>query len=101
MKYLTVDAMPTGTGVRDSLGGGFYSLEELNVPSYLIEEFATWIANYKMVIQSATPKAIDIEQLDRVGLGLCRKLSSELSDVKVEYFSEGKSEKIWISPANH
>ena len=47
MKYLIVDAMFSGTGIRDSVEGGYIKLDELGMSDELIVKINSWLSRYE------------------------------------------------------
>ncbi len=47
MKYLTVDGMFSGTGVRDSVEGGYLNLQKLELSGQLIARISAWLSDYE------------------------------------------------------
>ncbi len=47
MKYLTVDGMLSGTGIRDSVDGGYLSPKALGLSMHLTEKLARWLERYE------------------------------------------------------
>jgi hypothetical protein len=97
--YLTVDGQRFGTGVRSSLGEGHVELVDLNISPNLMKEISLWLARYQDEVDKHPIDAVKAERLDLDGIGLCKKLSSELSPAKVEYYSDFKGTKLWFSEA--
>ena len=44
MRYLIVDGMLSGTGVRDAVSGGYVGLAELGLSQNAVEMIANWLA---------------------------------------------------------
>jgi hypothetical protein len=47
MRYLTIDGMLSGTGIRDSLAGGYLDLEEVGLSLELVQRIQKWVIEYE------------------------------------------------------
>jgi hypothetical protein len=94
MRYLIVDGMLSGTGVRDATGGGYVRLADLGISPKVVETIINWLARYKTAHyrQFADPR--EVEALDDIGLALCDRLAHELPGSKIGYFSAARMEKL-------
>ena len=96
MIYLTVDGMFSGTGIRDSVEGGYLKLEELNISDDLKNKISNWLSRYEDAHYSQYEDKSEVAGLDDEGLDICVMLRSEISDSKVEYYSSAEMKKIAI-----
>ena len=90
MLYLTVDGMLSGTGIRDSVEGGYLEPSELCVSDELSKRFSLWLRAYE---DAHFAQFVDKKQnakLDEEGLVICRLLEREFPDAKIEYFSSAE-----------
>jgi hypothetical protein len=87
MRYLTVDGMMSGTGVRDSVEGGYVSLDELDISPELTHEIVSWVEAYADAHRALYADRKGVEQLDRAGKEISAKLQRALPDAKISYYS--------------
>ncbi len=91
--YLTVDGMVSGTGIRDSVIGGYVEPQELNLPEGVINKIREWQLRYAEAHFSGFSDHRVIETLDIEGLEICKCLRAVLPNSKIEYFSSGTMRK--------
>jgi len=96
MRYLTVDGMVSGTGIRNSLEGGYIEPKNLNISKALQVEIQNWLEKYKEAHFSNHKNAATFAKLDNEGLNVAKLLQSELPAAKVEYFSDYKMKRTLI-----
>ena len=94
MQYLTVDGMMSGTGIRDSVEGGYIKISELGISAELQSQIVEWLAAYEDAHYSQYADKDEIEKLDAEGLAIATSLQKELHEAKVEYYSSAKMEKM-------
>lgn len=94
MRYLIVDGMLSGTGIRNAVEGGYVDLHELGLSSELIKDFSLWLSRYEDVHYAQFEDKQEIAVLDSQGIALCKRLQNELPDSKIEYFSNAEMRKI-------
>lgn len=91
-RYLTLSADYLEPSVHDDQSGTS-SLTDLHLPEELDARIRRWNEAYQRVIPATAARraelASEIAELDEVGLGLARELSSVLGGAKIRYFSEG------------
>ncbi len=87
MRYLTVDGMLSGTGIRESVEGGYLEPSELGVSRELSERIVLWLRAYEEAHFGQFGDKKQNAKLDEEGLLICRLLEHELPDAKIEYFS--------------
>jgi hypothetical protein len=95
-RYLIVDGMLSGTGIRDAVEGGYIDPEQLGISQEIIDDIASWLGRYEHAHYFQFADWEEVETLDREGMNLCKRLRTELVDSKIEYFS---SAKMGIMPA--
>lgn len=98
MRYLTVDGMLSGTGIRDSVGGGYVDLQRLGLSEDLKEEFREWLRRYEKAHYFQFVNKHENERLDREGVAICRRLQAELPDAKIDYYSNAEMRKLIVPP---
>lgn len=87
MRYLTVDGMLSGTGVRDAVDGGFVELADLDISTPLATDLTAWVRRFESAHYRQFSDAIEVADLESMGMALARRLKSELADAKVRYCS--------------
>jgi hypothetical protein len=90
MRYLTVDGMLSGTGVRDAVEGGYVEHEELELSPELSDKISRWLVKYENCHYQQFQDAKQVADLDAEGLAICRLLGIEIPDAKIDYFSTAK-----------
>lgn len=88
--YLTVDGCFRGTGIRDSVEGGFIDLDSLDINSELKEKIKRWVLEYESEHYKNYLDKQNIEQLDLTGKEIARMIADELINTKVKYYSAAK-----------
>jgi hypothetical protein len=94
MRYLIVDGMLSGTGVRDAVSGGYVDLAELGLSPNTMKVIASWLARYEAVHYQHFNDLQEIKALDDVGLELRNRLARELPENKIGYFSAARTETL-------
>lgn len=94
MKYLTVDGMLSGTGIRDSVEGGYIDLQKLGLPVTLVERIEKWVRRYEEAHYAGFDDDGETELLDQEGIALSSLLQQSLPQAKVEYFSHARGTKL-------
>lgn len=90
MKYLVIDASLSGTGIRDKYNGGYITSEYLGLSSEITERLNLWLSKYENEHYNGFNDESLIEQLDKEGKEIALQIKNELSNVKLEYFSDAK-----------
>ena len=94
MRYLFVDGMLAGTGVRDAIGGGYVDLAELGLLPNVVELISSWLACYETAHYRQFDDPQEVQALDEIGRELCDRLVHELPENKIGYFSAARMEKL-------
>ena len=94
MRYLTVDGMLSGSGIRDSVGGGYLEPSELGLSGDLAERIVLWLRAYEDAHIAEFGDKTQNAKLDDEGFAICRLLEQELPDAKIEYFSNAEMKLI-------
>ena len=94
MRYLTVDGMLSGTGIRDSLTGKYLDPSEVGFPSELVRRIEKWIIDYETAHYSQFNDEAENQRLDQEGIEIARQAQSQLPEMKVEYFSNADLKKL-------
>lgn len=95
-KFLTVDGMLSGTGIRKSNEGGYIDPAELGLSDGLVRDMAQWLEEYENAHYDQYENEETNERLDRQGIALAKRLRGELSNADVSYFSSAKMQRIPI-----
>lgn len=90
MKYLVIDASLSGTGIRDKYEGGYISPNELGLSFVVIDRLNQWLSKYENEHYNGFTDAHIINELDQEGKEIAILIKSELSEVKLEYFSDAR-----------
>lgn len=90
MRYLTVDGMLSGTGVRDTVEGGYLEHGELGLSPAFSDRISQWVARYEDCHYRDFQNAGQVGDLDAEGMEICRLLQCEIPDSKIQYFSAAK-----------
>jgi len=89
-KYLVVDGMLSGTGIRDAVNGGYINLANLDIPENLINRINLWLSRYADAhFMGFNDEKLTIS-LDLEGVQIRNLLRLELKECKIEYFSSAK-----------
>jgi hypothetical protein len=88
--YLVVDGCLSGTGVRDAVEGGYLTPSAIGIFDGLGGEISAWQKRYEMAHFRSYTDSAEVDKLDAEGLALRQKLSTELAQAKVQYFSSAK-----------
>ena len=94
MRYLTVDGMLSGTGIRDSLTGKYLDPSEVRFPSELVRRIEKWTIDYETAHYSQFNDEAENQRLDQEGIEIARQAQSQLPEMKIEYFSNAQMKKI-------
>jgi hypothetical protein len=98
MRYLTLSADYGAPQLRDADDrDGSTSLDEIGLPSALVDALTSWNAEYQEVIPLDTkererdPASALIDRLDQEGMALALRVAEAVgSGAKVAYYSEGR-----------
>lgn len=90
MKYLVIDASLSGTGIRDKYEGGYISPEDLELSCETIDKLKQWLSKYDSEHYNGFPNESLIDALDKEGKEIALQIKGELSEVKLEYFSDAR-----------
>jgi hypothetical protein len=90
MRYLIIDASLSGTGIRDKYEGGYISPKDLQLSCETIDKLNQWLSKYENEHYNGFADDYIIDELDREGKEIALTIKSELSEVKLEYFSDAR-----------
>ena len=88
MKYLVIDAALSGTGIRDKYEGGYINPEDLGLSLSIKQKLNKWLSKYENEHYNGFTDDNIINELDREGKEIALIIKNELSEVKIEYFSD-------------
>jgi hypothetical protein len=88
MRYLVIDGMLNGTGIRDQYTDEYLSPEKLMLKVETINNLKSWLLKYEDEHYNGYTNQDLINDLDEQGMELARLIKLELLDVKVKYFSD-------------
>lgn len=88
-----IDGMLSGTGIRDAINGGYVEPETLSLTAQLIAEISSWVTRYENAHYAGFPIET-VSELDREGIKLTIRVSDELPNVVVGYFSNGLMKRL-------
>ena len=94
MRYLTVDGMLSGTGVRDTVAGGYLDPHEVGLSASLVRRIEKCLLEYEAAHYHQFVDKAEKERLDQEGVAISRGVRGELPGVQVEYFSHAEMRKI-------
>lgn len=95
MRYLTVDGMFSGTGVRDTYEGNYLELDTLGLSGELVQRITTWVSRYREAHFNGFEDSDEVRTLDSQGIELCKALALAVPGSKVEYYSNAKTRRIF------
>lgn len=90
MKYLVIDASLSGTGIRDKYEGGYLVPKDLGLTYATIQRIKKWLSKYENEHYNGFTNESLINDLDREGKEISFLIKNELSEVKLEYFSDAR-----------
>ena len=96
-RYLTVDGMLSGTGIRDSVAGGYIEPHQLNLSNGLVEWIKSWLSRYEQAHYAQFSDMNENCGLDQEGLAISKRLQEELPESKIEYYSSAALRKIVLT----
>jgi hypothetical protein len=94
MRYLTVDGMLSGTGIRDPLIGKYLDPTEVGFSPDLVRKIEKWVIDYETAHYRQFNDEAENQRLDQEGIEIARQAQSQLPEMKIEYFSNAQMKKI-------
>lgn len=82
MHYLTVNGLPSGMGIRDSLAGGYIEPQNLELSAGLVSQIKLRVKRSEQAHYFQFNDKEENESLDQEGIEICRLLRVELPDKK-------------------
>jgi len=93
MRYLTIDGMLSGTGIRDSLTGKYLDPKEAGFSPELVQRIERWMIDYETAHYRQFNGEAENQRLDQEGIEIARQAQSQLPEMKIEYFSNAQTRK--------
>jgi hypothetical protein len=90
MRYLVIDAMLYGTGIRDKYESGYLAPKDLGISIATTQRLNIWLSKYENEHYNGFINDDTINELDKEGKEIALQIKSELSEVKLEYFSDAR-----------
>ena len=90
MKYIVIDALLNGTGIRDKYEGGYIEPCSLGLSSATIIRLNDWLSEYRKEHDNGYIDSAIIDMLDQKGLEIAMRIKKELPEMNVEYFSDAR-----------
>ena len=91
MRYLIVDGMMSGTGIRDEVEGGYLSPESLGLSGQLVQRISRWLRAYEDAHYEQYSDKSNVAELDAEGQQIQAQMQEELPDAKVRYYSDAEA----------
>lgn len=95
-RYVTIDGMLSGTGIRDSVAGGYLEPLQLGLSDVLVERIGRWLAEYENAHYAGFEDRAETEVLDKEGISISVEVQRELPQSKVEYYSHALQTKLSV-----
>ncbi len=96
-RYLIVDGMFHGTGVRDGAEGGVIDLSLLDLPPKFKLRLDSWLDRYESEHLEGFSNLEAVRKLDQLGLEIASTLAKLMPDSKITYCSAATMEKTIIA----
>lgn len=91
MRYLLVDGMMSGTGIRDAVEGGYLDPKDLELSEPLVRRISLWLLAYEEAHLEQYSDKDNIAELDAEGRKIRDQVREELPDAKVRYYSDAEA----------
>jgi hypothetical protein len=91
-RYLVIDGMLNGTGIRDYYEGGYIKPSELNLSSELLKALESWLSKYWEAFYMNYNDSTVVEKLDAEGIMIGQLVQKELGG-KMWYYSDATQQK--------
>ncbi|MGN6437500.1 MAG: hypothetical protein ACTHMM_13250 [Agriterribacter sp.] len=90
MIYLVIDAALSGTGIRNKYEGGYINPQDLGLSLSIKQRLKEWVTKYANEHYNGFTNEKLIKELDQEGREISIVIKNELSEAKIEYFSNAK-----------
>lgn len=94
-KYLTVDGMVSGTGIRDDRK--YIDPDSLRLSSELVKRLKVWHESYQTEFYKGYENESLTRSLDKEGIEISKAVIKEYGECKVEYLSDSTLKKTLVS----
>lgn len=91
--------MLSGTGVRDSVAGGYIDPANLGLSDSVIARIKQWLTQYENAHYAGFEDKAECVNLDQEGISISMEVQLALPESKVEYYSHAKNAKLPLPPA--
>jgi hypothetical protein len=99
-RYLIIDGMFHGTGIRDAVEGEYISLEELCIDEVLTKRIENWLLQYNAEHCAGYIHEDIMRYLDNEGICIAIAIQKTFPDYKIEYYSDALLRKLSITETN-
>lgn len=97
LRYLIVDGMFHGTGLRDAVEGGFIEPNLLGLPTEFVLQLESWLKKYENEHVNGFRDLEAVRRLDESGLKIASILVNLLPESQITYFSAATMEKTLLN----
>jgi hypothetical protein len=99
-KYLIVDGMLHGTGIRDAIEGDYIPLELLHISDTLKKRIEIWLLQYETEHYAGYVHEDIMKCLDKEGISIAAVIQNVFPDYKIEYYSDALCRRLSIKETN-
>ncbi len=96
-RYLIVDGMFHGTGLRDGAEGGFIDQSVLDLPNEFLLRLNSWLGRYESEHLNGFTNLEAVRGLDETGFKIASTLAKLLPESKITYCSAATMKKTIIT----
>jgi hypothetical protein len=93
-RNLIIDGMLSGTGIRDTIAGGYLDPSEIGISDDLANRLKKWLSDYEDAHYYQFGDKAKNEALDQEGIAIARQIRTELPGTLVEYFSNATMRRL-------
>jgi len=90
MRYLIVDGMLGGTGIRDGMNGDYLEPNDIGLSIELSYRLTNWLVEYEDEHYHSFENVIRVHKLDQEGKEIAIAISQEIPDTKIAYYSHAE-----------
>ena len=91
-RYLVIDGVLNGTGIRNYYEGGYINPKDLNLSAGLLQLINEWLSKYWEAFYLDYNDKLSVDALDAEGERIARLVQGELGG-KVWYYSDATQQK--------
>jgi hypothetical protein len=99
-RYLIIDGMLHGTGIRDAVAGEYIPLDELNLDDSLQNRIENWLSQYETEHYNGYIHEDTMKYLDKEGICIAIAIQKVFPDYKIEYYSDALLARLNIIETN-